>query len=185
MSSRKRYVILTPFDKTEVVAAILRLRGIDAEVVMTNSGVVVYHDLPVKSFDDWDISELLGPSDDATLSASDDSMPDSDNPQTVAAHLSNVSQFGVVLMVAELGDDVGGEAGVSGLVTAHRVMAGELGEEIAPGLLLNSIDPVIEQIVLGSANVEGALATNDLKQSFLDRLLRKKRSSDGDTREAE
>ena len=42
----KRYVILTPFDKPEVVAGILALHGIDARVVQTDSGALVVRDLP-------------------------------------------------------------------------------------------------------------------------------------------
>lgn len=240
MSSRKRYVVLTPFAQTEVVAAVAALHGITADVVATESGALLVHDLPVPVFDDWDISELLGaddggaPRDDMPKSAGTggdsategtnagnsgaesasvdgnsgtgstgtsghstgtesagnsgventgtggdsgangdgadvheamaaantehaeaaNEMVDSDDPHAVAAVFSGLSPYGVVLFQAELGDDVGGEDGVSGLVNAQRVNAGKVGEEISAGLLLNSLDPKLEDIVLGLQPIE-------------------------------
>ncbi|MCI5825138.1 MAG: hypothetical protein MR006_00510 [Arcanobacterium sp.] len=181
MSSRKRYVVLTPFAQTEVVAGVAALHGIEADVVATQSGAVLVRDVPVPTFDDWDISELLGvaasdsaealssaaaeaseklagagalqgdtgvreePSQQADL----DQQVDDTDPFAVAAVFSRLSPYGVVLFQAELGDDVGGEDGVSGLVSAQRVIGGKAGEELHAGLLLNSLDPELEDLVLG------------------------------------
>lgn len=60
MNSARRYIILTTFEHPHIVAAVLSLRGITASVVPTEYGAVVVRDIPVKEFDDWDISELLG-----------------------------------------------------------------------------------------------------------------------------
>ncbi|MDD7465162.1 MAG: hypothetical protein PUK59_02845 [Actinomycetaceae bacterium] len=213
MTSRKRYVILTPFAQTEVVAAVAALHEIEADVVATSSGAALVRDVPVPTFDDWDISELLGSdeSDTGNVAASnadvppmaaDSDMPpiatepladsassaalpygslredgdssgvnssdasssgadsaasesvDSDDPFAVAATFSRLSPYGVVLFQAELGEDVGGEDGVSGLVSAQRVLGGKAGEELHAGLLLNSLDPKLEDLVLGLRSMD-------------------------------
>ncbi|ADH92691.1 hypothetical protein EBF03_04820 [Arcanobacterium haemolyticum] len=155
MNSARRYIILTTFEHPHIVAAVLSLRGITASVVPTEYGAVVVRDIPVKEFDDWDISELLG-----ETSGNDDSIEPSDQPELVAALLSELSPYGVVLMVAELGDDVGAEAGTSGIVSGVRYMNGERGEEIPGGLLLNAVDPLVEYLILGEkkpADIEGSV----------------------------
>ena len=43
----KRYAILTPFDKPEVVAGIAALQKLDVQVVGTKSGALVVRELPV------------------------------------------------------------------------------------------------------------------------------------------
>ena len=99
----KRYVILTPFDKPEVVAGILALHGIDARVVQTDSGALVVRDLPEPQYDEWDIRNITGP-DEAD---EDDDLAPSDNAPMVAAVLSKLSRYGVVLIDVDLGSDVG------------------------------------------------------------------------------
>ena len=149
MSSRKRYVVLTPFDNPLVIASLLLLHNVKADVASTGSGVAVIGELESKQFDDWDISELLG---GETPVPEADSKEDADinqDPAEIARVFANLSNYGVVLFVAELGDDVGGEAGVSGLVTAQRFVKDRTPEELSSGLLLNSLDPKIEGFVLG------------------------------------
>lgn len=155
MNSHKRYVVLTPFEKAVVVAGIAHIHGIEADVVSTDSGVALVRDIPVPEFADWDIAELLGPTGDAgsgeasAPESSPNSDIDADNPQAVAAVFSELSPYGVVLLEVELGDDVGGEDGVSGVVHAQRVIAGKPGEALPAGLILNSLDPKIEALILG------------------------------------
>lgn len=147
MTSQRRYVVLTPFARLEALAGILKLRHIEADAVMTQNGVVVVKELPPQVYQDWDISELLGES--ADLPAASEREELADDPYQVAALLSQLSQYGVVLLLAELGEDVGLETGVSGQVAAIRYQGGQRGEELAAGLILNSMDPLIEQLVLG------------------------------------
>ncbi|MBM7825294.1 hypothetical protein JOD55_001121 [Arcanobacterium pluranimalium] len=193
MSSRKRIVVLTPFDKPEVVAAILAIHKVDVHVLQTHSGVIVVRDVPVPTFDDWDIAELLGgdpefggdvTSQSAAGTHPQDATQDPNEPTAIAAHLSRMAPgYGVVLISAELGDDVGGEPGVSGLVTARRVIDQKLGDEIAPGLLLNSLDPIIEQIILGAAPVaelKGALHTSELPPELQNQFFGNDRTGDDD-----
>lgn len=58
--SLRRFVVLTPFQQPEVVAGILRLRELAAQVIGTDSGVCVVHEVAKPEFTDWDIAELLG-----------------------------------------------------------------------------------------------------------------------------
>lgn len=142
----KRYAILTPFDKAEAVAGILSLHGIEAYVMPTNSGALVVRELEVPQYDEWDIRNITGPDE------WDEEAKPSDNAPFVAASLSRLSAYGVILIDVDLGEDVGLEAGVSGQVRARRFLSGKAGEEISAGALLNVIDPLVEKIVLGFEN---------------------------------
>ncbi|MFY9263668.1 MAG: hypothetical protein GX483_08700 [Actinomycetaceae bacterium] len=176
MSSR--YVILTPFPQADVVAAVLKLRRIDADVVATASGTVVVGDVPEKEITDWDISELLGA--DPTVPEVTKDTDDADisgDPDAVAAVLSKLSAYGVVLFNVKTGEDVGLETGISGVVNAYRVLDGKRGEEIPAGLLLNTLDPAIERIVLGTDPLEEISPTihgEDVTESVLHRIFRRR-----------
>lgn len=174
MSSTRRYVILTPFDKADVVAAVLKLRNIHADVVATASGACVVRELPAVEFDDWDISELLAGGSSGADEGTGESDP-SDDPDHVAGLLSKLSKYGVVLLTAEIGEDVGLEAGTSGLVQAVRVQNGRRTEDIPAGLVLNTVDPVIESLILGSKSIEEinaqVIREQDVTPSVLQRLF--------------
>lgn len=156
----KRYAILTPFDKPEVVAGIAALQKLDVQVVNTSSGALVVRELPVPQYDEWDIRNILGP-DDADLEELDEEHP-SDNAPAVAAFLSRLTKYGVVLIDVDLGEDTGFEPGISGMVRARRFQDGKSGDEIPSGLLLNSLDPIIERIVLGEKSPEDYDAVRSL-----------------------
>lgn len=184
MNSHKRYVVLTPFDKAEVVAGIARIRGIEADVVSTGSGVALVRDIPVPEFTDWDIAELLGDIEDAAGNeapvpqSSPNSDIDADNPRAVAAVFSELSPYGVVLLEVELGDDVGGEDGVSGVVHAQRVIAGKPGEVLPAGLILNSLDPKIEALILGLQPIE-EIDPHVIRPSDAEQFLKRSFNDDG------
>lgn len=144
----KRYAILTPFEQADVVAGIAALQKLDVDVVPTKSGALVVRELAIPQYDEWDIRNILGP-DESDLEELADSGDPADNAPAVAALFSRLSDFGVVLIDVDLGEDVGIESGVSGLVRARRYLKGAPAEEISAGLLLNALDPVIERVVLG------------------------------------
>lgn len=166
MSSR-RFVVLTPFGQPDIVAGILRLRGLDARVIATNSGVCVVHDVAVPAFTDWDIAELLGGEPEP---AQGEPANPADDPDNLAGPLSALSEFGVVLLTAELGDDVGSEAGLSGMVTGVRYLGGLRGEEVQAGILLNTLDPKVESLVINGAAGEG-ISSMDLSLADVERIL--------------
>lgn len=166
--SKRRYVVLTPFARPEIVAGTLRLRGLEAYVVGTKSGVCVVRDVDKPTFTDWDIAELLGGEPDV---APEQENP-SDNPDNIAGPLSELSDYGVVVLTAELGDDVGGEAGVSGMVTAVRYLKGERGEDVQAGTLLNVVDPKVEHLIIGTVDLgKDAILTSDLSVQDVEKYL--------------
>lgn len=152
MASLQRTVILTPFANKEVISKIIEIRKLAAKVVLTPAGVAVVAEQEAPQFDDWDISELLGVDDetesvrtDLEHSAETDS---SYSIQDLARDLSKRTEYGVVYFSADLGDEVGGESGVSGIVKAQRVLGGEFGEELPSGLLLNTLPDALESLII-------------------------------------
>lgn len=166
MSSR-RFVVRTPFSQPELVAGVLRLRGLEAKVVATKSGVCVVHDVAAPTFTDWDIAELLGGEPEP---AQDEPANPADDPDNLAGPLSALSSYGVVLLTAELGDGVGSESGLSGMVTGVRYLGGLRGEEVQAGILLNTLDPKVEDLVINGAAGE-AISSMDLSLSDVERIL--------------
>ena len=176
----KRYAILTPFDKPEVVAGIAALQKLDVQVVGTKSGALVVRELPIPQYDEWDIRNILGP-DDTDLDELGEESP-SDNAPAVAAFLSRLTKYGVVLIDVDLGEDTGFEAGISGVVRARRFLGGQSSDEIPAGLLLNSLDPLIERIVLGEKSPQdyGAVHSLDVTPADIVRKARESQSSGQD-----
>lgn len=176
--SRRRYVVLTPFPRPDIVAGILRLRGIDAHVIATKSGTCVVWDTAKPKFTDWDIAELLGGEPEAP---GDEPSNSSDNPDNIAGPLSALSSYGVVLLTAEIGDDVGAETGVSGVVTAVRYLGGKRGETLQAGMMLNVLDPQVEYLVLGDVDLDAeAINTAELAICDVEKLLGKAGSKSGE-----
>lgn len=164
--SLRRFVVLTPFQQPEVVAGILRLRELAAQVIGTDSGVCVVHEVAKPDFTDWDIAELLG---DAPQELAAEG---ADDPDNLAGPLSALSAYGVVLLTAELGDDVGSESGLSGMVTGVRYLNGKRDEEVQAGILLNMLDPKVESLVINGAGGEG-ISAMDLTLVDVERILGK------------
>ncbi len=160
MDTQKRFLVLTPFERPEVLWAMLNLRGITADVVSTRSGSAVVGSEKAKVYDDWDISELLGAEEPAAPDAAgdpgapqqDQSFAEAPSGSRIAAYVSKFSPVGVVLLTAQLGEDVGNEAGVSGMVHGCRYLNGKIGEEVCAGMVLNFLDPLIEALLLGHAD---------------------------------
>ena len=171
----KRYAVLTPFDLPEVVAGILALNHIDAAVVMTGSGAVVVRELAAPQYDEWDIRNIVGPDE---FEEEDPEADPSDSAPTVAASLSKLSRFGVVLLDVDLGTDVGIEAGVSGTVRARRFLSGEAGEEISAGALLNVLDPLVEKLILGQEKPEDhdAILSSEVTTAMITKMARARNS---------
>ena len=90
----------------------------------------------VSAHADWDVAELLGGSDSEPAEA------------------------------ADLATDVGIESGLSGTITARHFTNGQPGEEASAGLLLASMDQVVEDVLLGAIDaddVPGAMRSSEIK----------------------
>lgn len=234
-ASSKRYVILTPFKKADVLAGLCKLHGLDVWVVPSKAGAMIVHDLPVPVFDDWDISELLGgiPADesgetgqlnddaaketgetaettaseseareadgteknettsaerdedgadqDGAEGADEDSQQlDADDQHAVAKRLARLSRAGVIVLTSELGEDVGNEVGVSGLVTALTYDSKGNATDTPAGLIVATGEPILEDLLLGSTNpqdAKGAIQSGSIKSDFLEGLAHGKRDA--------
>ena len=217
----RRYVIVTPFKKVDVLAGICKIHGLDVWVVPSKQGAMVVHDLPVPVFDDWDISELLGGgesaddivpvSDDESLFDSRDgaqtqtepATPDStadgadeqagskeppatetlsaDDSEGVAKALARLSRAGVVLLTCELGEDVGLEEGVSGLVTALVYDSEGRASDTPAGLIVATGEAILEDLLLGSQEpetVRGAIRSGQIDTTAIERLAEGRAKSD-------
>ncbi|MGV9182589.1 hypothetical protein [Arcanobacterium canis] len=168
----KRCVILTPFAEKEIVAAVLAMRGVAAYVIPSDAGVLVALDEATEEFHDWDISELLGDS--------DTNKKEPTPTEYAAGALSVLTDYGVVVMEVSLGDDVGSEPGVSGLVKAHRVQSGERGEDLHAGQLINALPDEIEDLLIGGdlASFPNAMNTAELSPQDLQSVLNKRGRTD-------
>lgn len=234
----KRYVILTPFKKADVLAGLCKLHGLDVWVVPSKAGAMVVHDLPAPVYDDWDISELLGgvPADagdgeestpdsaaDATAEAdvteagdgTNDSEPaasetvsndpghesdeesddvdsdedgadeqiDVDDQHKVATTLARLSRAGVVVLTSELGEDVGNEVGVSGLVTALSYDSKGKATDTPAGLIVATGEQILEDLLLGVIKPEdakGAIRSGSINSRFIEGLVQGKKPDAGD-----
>ncbi len=186
MKTQKRYLIITPFASAQVVTAILQVHKLDMDVALTNSGAVLMQDVPVPEFTDWDIAELLGD----TPTAQNDTVLDA-VPQQTAQVLSKISEYGVVLLVAEIGENIGVESGISGVVNAYRFIAGNIGEKLSAGLLLNSVDGVVEDLLLGKIAIKDLptyvdpVQAQELIAEMLQKIVDKTQTSEKKTEEQE
>ncbi|MDY5585512.1 MAG: hypothetical protein SPG61_06985 [Arcanobacterium sp.] len=158
MASLQRIVILTPFGNPEIISKIIEIRKLAARTIVTSAGVAVVFEQETPEFTDWDIAELLGFNDadsaenttlaENTAANSETAPEDEYSIQDLARDLSKRTEYGVVYFSADLGDEVGGESGVSGIVKAQRVLSGEFGEELPSGLLLNTLPDELETLII-------------------------------------
>ncbi|MBO3724331.1 hypothetical protein J5X07_04700 [Actinomyces bowdenii] len=137
-------VVVTPLTNADALAALCAMRGLECTVVPADSGALAVKQF-VSAHSQWDVAELLGGAETEPAEAAE-----------LAADLSMISRAGVVLMTADLATDVGIETGLSGTITARRYVSGKAGEEASAGLLLASMDQVVEDILLGQIAAEKA-----------------------------
>ncbi|MDU0968605.1 MAG: hypothetical protein E7A62_03545 [Actinomycetaceae bacterium] len=128
-------IILTPVGEPADLAALLGLAGIDAEVLGTPSGTLIWFRLAEQEYDEFDA--LLG--DERPVPAEVDEM---------ARKVSAIVAPSIVVLVSWLEEgDV--EPGVSGQITARRYARGEPGDALPAGLLLSGADAIVEDLLLG------------------------------------
>ncbi|VEI15222.1 hypothetical protein [Actinomyces viscosus] len=147
-------VVMTPLNRADGLAGMCSLMDLDCTVVPSSSGAFAVKQF-VSAHSDWDVAELLGGSDSEPAEAAE-----------LAAQLSRLSRAGAVLMTADLATDVGIESGLSGTITARHFTNGQPGEEASAGLLLASMDQVVEDVLLGAIDaddVPGAVKSSEIK----------------------
>ncbi len=147
-------VVITPLNRADGLAGMCALMDLDCTVVPSSSGAFAVKQF-VSAHSDWDVAELLGGSDSEPAEAAE-----------LAAQLSRLSRAGAVLMTADLATDVGIESGLSGTITARHFTNGQPGEEASAGLLLASMDQVVEDVLLGvidADDVPGAVKSSEIK----------------------
>ena len=147
-------VVMTPLNRADGLAGMCSLLDLDCTVVPSSSGAFAVKQF-VSAHSDWDVAELLGGSDSEPAEAAE-----------LAAQLSRLSRAGAVLMTADLATDVGIESGLSGTITARHFTNGQPGEEASAGLLLASMDQVVEDVLLGvidADDVPGAVKSSEIK----------------------
>ena len=147
-------VVMTPLNRADGLAGMCSLLDLDCTVVPSSSGAFAVKQF-VSAHSDWDVAELLGGS-------------DSEPAEELAAQLSRLSRAGAVLMTADLATDVGIESGLSGTITARHFTNGQPGEEASAGLLLASMDQVVEDVLLGvidADDVPGAVKSSEIIQA--------------------
>lgn len=155
-------VVITPLTNAEALAALCAMRGLECTVVPAASGAFAVKQF-VSAHSEWDVAELLGGADSEPAEAA-----------ALAADLSMISRAGVILMTADLATDVGIETGLSGTITARRYVSGQAGEDASAGLLLGSMDQVVEDVLLGQVAAEdapGAVDSTQIKPSKAMRWL--------------
>ena len=147
-------VVMTPLNRADGLAGMCSLLDLDCTVVPSSNGAFAVKQF-VSAHSDWDVAELLGGSDSEPAEAAE-----------LAAQLSRLSRAGAVLMTADLATDVGIESGLSGTITARHFTNGQPGEEASAGLLLASMDQVVEDVLLGvidADDVPGAVRSSEIK----------------------
>lgn len=167
-------VVLTPLASSEALAQLCAMSDLDCTVVPADSGAFAVKEF-VSAHSEWDVDELLGGADSEPAEAAE-----------LASALSRLSRAGVVLMTADLATDVGIESGLSGTITARRYVGGQAGEEASSGLLLASMDQVVEDVLLGILRADdapGAIRTSEVRPGraarFLGRSLRRRKNDPG------
>lgn len=98
---------------------------------------------------------------------------DADDGKQLAARIAALSRAGSVLLMAELGEDVGAEAGVSGLVTAFQIAPTGVAEETPAGLIVASADQLLEDLLIGEAEpseVKGAVRSGEITPGLLEKM---------------
>ncbi|WP_194949606.1 hypothetical protein [Actinomyces trachealis] len=153
-------VVLTPLANADALAQLCAMSGLDCTVVPTRTGAVAVKEF-VSSHQEWDVAELLDGVDTEPAEAAE-----------LAGRLSHLSRGGTILLTADLATDVGIESGLSGTITARGYERGQGGPGMSSGLVLASVDNVVEDLLFGLAKAEtlpGAVRSSDVKLGPLGR----------------
>lgn len=131
-------LILAPMDNPSVLQSLLRLTQTNVDVVKLNPWAAVWMEVTDTSSEEDDVAALLT-----------GTRPVPPAVDAVARLISKISRHGAVVMVSWLFENAGIEAGISGMVTGKRYVAGEPEDDLDAGLLLNDLEQKAEDLLLG------------------------------------
>lgn len=136
-------LVLAPMDNVSALAAFLKMVGLEVPVVRTDPWAAAYVRLEPDSDPDEDALALLTGS---------RAIPD--EVDKIAKAVSKLSAYGAVAVVAWLTEENGFETGLAGSVTAKRYIAGKPEDDLPAGIIMNTLDNVAEDLLLGRATPE-------------------------------
>ncbi|MBR6460009.1 MAG: hypothetical protein IKS49_07690 [Actinomycetaceae bacterium] len=169
-SKRSRYAVLTPFTQANVVAGVCAIARFEVEILPSETGALVLHEMSSLPYDEWDIRNITGPDQEEIDRLAREG--DAESGSAVAAYLSRLSRYGVVLFDVVLAKNSGFENGISGEVHARRYLNGKAGEELSAGLLLQTLDMRLEKFLLGELDLRDleTIKAADMTTSDIARL---------------
>lgn len=169
-SKRARYAVLTPFTQANVVAGVCAIARFEVEILPSETGALVLHEMASLPYDEWDIRNITGPDQEEIDRLAREG--DAESGAAVAAYLSRLSRYGVVLFDVVLAKNSGFEDGVSGEIHARRYLNGKGGEELSAGLLLQTLDVRLERFLLGELDLRDleTIKASDMTTSDIARL---------------
>lgn len=130
-------VILTPVANDEDLAALFSLNDIDATIISTSMGAIVYEEYPADDRDEFE--ELLG-----------DDRPVPKAAEELAKTVSSImSYLGVVLCVSWLRDTPFDDTELVGQVVAKRYINRKFDTNLPAGQLVSVLDDRVEDLLLG------------------------------------
>lgn len=134
-------VVVTPVASASALAGLCAISGLSCKVLPTGTGAVA--------------AISLAPVEDPFAALMNAVPAEADE---LAGALSRLTHLEVVLVVARLS---AADDGPTGQLTAHRYASGERAGEISPGLVLSSVDALVEDLLLGAVRLDGVTGVED------------------------
>lgn len=134
-------LVLTNLLEPVPLATMMAAHEIDAQIVETESGCVVWKRLTPRADDE--LEALLG-----------EERPVSPEAEELALAVSKITPYGAVLFVSTLRSDSDDDPGVQGQITARVYYDGHFDRTIPAGPLVSCADERIEDLLLGRTSPE-------------------------------
>lgn len=158
-------VILTPVRDVSDLYALLAIHGVEAQVMQTETGAIVYQEYEVSESDAFE--ELLG-----------DERPLPEEAVELAKLVSSMMAFyGAVLCVSWLSDAPDETSQLCGQVVAKRYVDQKFDANLPAGQLISGVNSVVEDLLLGLAtpdDISDVRQTKSMSAFQAFRYLRKR-----------
>lgn len=156
-------VVVMPIPDSNLARAIMQKSELDFPVVQTRTGAVTFFQVPAGD----EIDSLLG-----------NKRPIPEGAQVVAEALSRECQR-VILLVSWISEGGEHEPGVRGNIVARRFLWGAEALELPAGLVVASLDPLVEELLLGRIDPEEASTSGNHSSSPWSSIFPWKRARPG------